>query len=452
MQRAPAVRRERLLDRDARDLVAERDGVALGAQHARRQARVEPRRGRRPASASSSHSSAPRRDDRDGVEQRARARRPGARRGPAPRRARSRGSASPAAASTSVTKNGLPPVRACSSRVVDARRPGQRGDRAAARAAASAIRSVACRAAARRARSAADGRGRARRRGRWRRTSAGSRSMPAGEQAKDVQRGLVGPVQVLEHEDARRPPARSSRRQRCDEHARAWRPLGDDRRRARRRPPRRCRRAARAAAACTARRTRPTAPAPAAAPRRTRAASVVLPIPASPPMSTSRPRPCARTAPRCSVERGELRGALEQPVDAGRVGRAHRHIVAHRRRPWGCPHSRSHTARVYFPTHCPGHRRRGLGGGRAGCRRGFVDRAGVEGVVEGHALIAGRSALLADCAMRLPPALHAVRRAVMASLAMVFSSISVVADALRLRRFAAQRVQPTRLPPAKRAA
>ena len=39
---------------------------------------------------------------------------------------------------------------------------------------------------------------------------------------------------------------------------------------------------------------------------------------------------------------------------------------------------------------------------------------------------------------------------VRASLAMVLSSISVVANALRLRRFEAQRVQPNWRPPAKR--
>jgi Cu+-exporting ATPase len=44
---------------------------------------------------------------------------------------------------------------------------------------------------------------------------------------------------------------------------------------------------------------------------------------------------------------------------------------------------------------------------------GFVNREGlgVEGVVDGHALIVGRPALLADWAMHLPPALDAARRA-----------------------------------------
>ena len=44
---------------------------------------------------------------------------------------------------------------------------------------------------------------------------------------------------------------------------------------------------------------------------------------------------------------------------------------------------------------------------------GFANREGmgVEGVVEGHALIVGRPALLADWAMHLPPALDAARRA-----------------------------------------
>ena len=44
---------------------------------------------------------------------------------------------------------------------------------------------------------------------------------------------------------------------------------------------------------------------------------------------------------------------------------------------------------------------------------GFANREGlgVEGVVDGHALIVGRPALLADWAMHLPPELDAARRA-----------------------------------------
>ena len=66
-----AMRRERLLDHDAGDLVPEADGVALGAQHARRETRVEP-----DGLAAEQRLEQPqlgaRRLDRDGVEQRAR--------------------------------------------------------------------------------------------------------------------------------------------------------------------------------------------------------------------------------------------------------------------------------------------------------------------------------------------------------------------------------------------
>ena len=113
---------------------------------------------------------------------------------------------------------------------------------------------------------------------------------PARQQPDDVERRLVGPVQVLEHDDrgpsaarprARRPACRASR----------LRPRAP---RARRPPPRRCRPAGRAGAACTARRRRPTGPA--CRPSQNVRTSAVLPIPASPATSTNRPRLCSRTA------------------------------------------------------------------------------------------------------------------------------------------------------------
>ena len=55
MQRDAAVRADRLLDGEARELVPERDGAPSAAQHAGREARVDARRAR-PASASSRQS------------------------------------------------------------------------------------------------------------------------------------------------------------------------------------------------------------------------------------------------------------------------------------------------------------------------------------------------------------------------------------------------------------
>ena len=160
-------------------------------------------------------------------------------------------------ARTSVTKNGLPAVLAC-------RSPGRR--RAARRA------SPPRRARAAGARCAAP---RRRSRGLRARSAAGGPAQLVGavgddheraelldaspEHAEDVERRLVGPVHVLEHDDRR--GARAQLVQERDDHALRGvadecriRPVG-------RRRPARCRRAVRADEACAARRTRRRAPA-----------------------------------------------------------------------------------------------------------------------------------------------------------------------------------------------
>jgi hypothetical protein len=166
-----------------------------------------------------------------------------------------------------------------------------------------------------------------------------------GEQAHDVQRGLVGPVQVLEHHDARSPLGQL-RGQRGDELGGRG-ALRDD--------------GAELAAASSAM----SANGPSGrgvysashAPQSDRIArrssqnartSVVLPIPASPPMSTSRPRPCSRTVPRCSARVASCAERSSSPSTPVVVvcSRSPSHS-AHRRKPWGYPYCVPDTPRVY---------------------------------------------------------------------------------------------------------
>ena len=128
VQRRPPVRGERLLDRDARELVPERHAGAGRAEHAARQALLEVlhrRRRRAPRAAAgrpapgtiAAASSTCRAGGLSGATRASTASRTVA------------GSSTPPAASASVTKNGFPAVRRCSCGGVDAVRRGELGHR-----------------------------------------------------------------------------------------------------------------------------------------------------------------------------------------------------------------------------------------------------------------------------------------------------------------------------------
>ena len=105
----PSIRRQRLLDRQPRKLMPEGDAVPAGTSMPGPEALLEAvdrRAGERLEQPQLGCVG----DDRDRVEQRSRAGPTAALRARAPRRARSAASRSGPAASTSVTKNGFPPV------------------------------------------------------------------------------------------------------------------------------------------------------------------------------------------------------------------------------------------------------------------------------------------------------------------------------------------------------
>ena len=202
MQRHAPARLDRLLDREPRELVAERDGAGPG-EDARGQALLEgvrARRRRAPPAARPRRAGARSRPLRACGARRAEPR--GARR--ARRPAPSLGIAASPAASTSVTKNGLPDVCRYSSpgrrrpeprarRLPPPRAAPRRGARRAARVASSPSTT----------------------RNGWARSSSSSRYVTitsrwarpdaARQQAHDVERRLVGPVQVLDDDDRRTP-------------------------------------------------------------------------------------------------------------------------------------------------------------------------------------------------------------------------------------------------------
>ena len=224
VERQAPVRRQRVLDRDARDLVAEADGVALRAQHPRGQAFVEVvelalgERVEQPQLGA-------RRRDGDGVQQHPR---PVAQaRGAGQHRvADGLGQLGVGAGQHLGDEERVAGGRPVQRFVIDRRRPGERGHRLGRqRRQRHALRRAAGQLAEddpQRVGSielvVAIGRQHQRR----------QRLDAASEQAHDVERGLVGPVEVLEHDDARRPAAQLAR-QRRDELARRRAVRGDRR-------------------------------------------------------------------------------------------------------------------------------------------------------------------------------------------------------------------------------
>ena len=213
MQPDPAVRRQRVLDGHPRDLVAKADRVALGPQHPGRQARVERRQIALRQRLQQPQLRAPR-NDGDDVQQGERAfvqaRDPGQHR--VAHRGRNGVIGGREHLGDVERVAGRPAIQLA---VVDARRSRERGDRVRGeRSQRHPLRGVTGELAEHDPQRVsavelvvAVGRQHQRR----------DRLDAASEQAHDVQRGLVGPVQVLQHHDARRPAAQL-RRQRRDEH------------------------------------------------------------------------------------------------------------------------------------------------------------------------------------------------------------------------------------------
>ena len=191
MQRDAPPRGDRLLDRQARQLVAEREAEPLRAEHAGLEALVDVGVGR----VTQQHRLGGAGHHRHALEQRPHRRaQPG---DPAEHGvAHGRRDASPGDASTSVTKNGLPPVRGWSA--LGSPRPV--GASVHRHGGSARRREPARRSRARPAPPAADGRpdlvvavGR----------HDADRAATPPEVPQDIERRLVGPVQVLDDEDRR---------------------------------------------------------------------------------------------------------------------------------------------------------------------------------------------------------------------------------------------------------
>ena len=255
VQRAGGRRRQRRLDRHARQLVAEEVGC-------RRRRRAGPSSGIRRCTAAGGRAAAPRpaRPRCAWAPSRPAAPRPGPRRraarsAPAPGPARPRGTPSAPWRSSSLTNSGLPRVSACrplaeriAARASWSTAPGDSGS-----SASRVTRLDGSSPSSRRSGCAADTSSSRQRQHQQARHAVDA----AAEELQQVQRGVVGPVHVLEH-GHHRTPAVLQRRQHRLEQLRARVAGLQQRRRRRRRRRARCRAAARAGAASRASRRRPT--------------------------------------------------------------------------------------------------------------------------------------------------------------------------------------------------
>ena len=196
---------------------------------------------------------------RQQVQQIPRVRRPGRRCAPGPRCAPSSAARRPGGRASRTTKKAFPPVTRCSQSGSTARSPHQGGHRVP-RSAAAALSDVAAGLRATSPSSCRTGPSIAdlvvaRR---CRITSDGLSPQPAQHEAQQVHGALVGPVQVVDHQDRRASPAgRRTPRRTCRRDVR--RPRATRARRARQSRAT-GRRSAPAAAACSTDRRRPTAP------------------------------------------------------------------------------------------------------------------------------------------------------------------------------------------------
>ena len=303
MQGDAPVGRKLVLDRRARDLVAKADRVALGAQHPRRQTRLELRQLLRGDPLQQPDLRA-RSCDGHGLQQPARGSGAGVPRGQAPRRARCPACLRPRRASTSVTKNGLPPVRAwraapstpCAA-ASRATAPGDSGSTVTDGPRAQIAEHDAQRVLALQL-VVAVGRDHQRRHSR----------RPPAEQVHDVERRLVGPVEILQDDDRR---AAKRATQRPEHLAGGCAALGHLRQLAAdlggdvEQRPERSRREQRLA------RRRP-APRPTAAARRKHARAPSCPTPASPASNTICPLPAVAHLRERGLEHREMLLALQQ--------------------------------------------------------------------------------------------------------------------------------------------